>query len=176
MSPKTLLGPFGPILGGGQARIFLSPFGPKKAQNFFSEKKFYLHYFDSQRVWDPQKPKIDPVDPPSGPHFGPFCVQNGRFWGQKTRFSQKKILFQIIFYRFPDGVGPSKTQNWPFIPPRGPHLVPFGGHFGPIWGKKKNEFFSKIFFCSKSFFIGSQMVGDPQKPKIGPLYPLMVPK
>ena len=67
MARKTLLGPCGPILaylggGGGRPEIFLSPFGPKKAK-FFFPKKFYLHYFDSQRVWDPQKPKIDPVDP-----------------------------------------------------------------------------------------------------------------
>ena len=68
MAPKTLLGPCGPILayfvlGGGQARKFSKSFWAKKGQNFFP-KKIYLHYFDSQRVWDPQKPKIDPVDPP----------------------------------------------------------------------------------------------------------------
>ena len=45
MAPKTLLGPFGPILayfGGGRAKIFLSPFGPKKAKIFFPKKLFAL--------------------------------------------------------------------------------------------------------------------------------------
>ena len=128
MSPKTLLGPFGPILayfgGGGRPENFISPFGPKKAKNF---SKKILHYFDSQRVWDPQKPKIDPVDP----ILAQFVCKKADFGVKKTRFSQKNLL-QIIFYRFPDGQGPSKTQNWPFIPPNGPHLVPFCGHFGTI--------------------------------------------
>ena len=105
------------------------------------------------RSWDPQKPKIDPVDPPSGPHFGPICGQKGRCWGQKTRFSQKKyFLLRFIFYRFPDGLGPSKTQNCPFVPPNGPHLGPFCGHFGPIWGQRtrfsQNHFFTQNHFLS----------------------------
>ena len=101
-------------------------------------------------VWDPQKPKISLLDPPVDPHFGTFCVQKGRFWGQKHVFS-KKILLQIIFYRFPDGLGPSKTQNWPFIAPNGPHL-----HLGPfLWAFWAN--------------LGSKKLWDPQKPKIDPL-------
>ena len=38
----------------------------------------------------------------------------------------------------------------------------------------KPAFFSKR-ICSQSLFAGSQMVWDPQKPKIGPLYPPMDP-
>ena len=69
-APKTLLGPFGPILayflGGGRPEIFLSPFWAKIGEIFFS-KIFFLHYFDFQRVWDPQKPKIAPLYPPMVP-------------------------------------------------------------------------------------------------------------
>jgi hypothetical protein len=67
-----------------------------------------LHYFDSQKVWDPQKPKIRPVDPHFVGIFGPI-------WGQKCFPQKKNVLLQIIFYRFPDGRRPSKTDNWPFI-------------------------------------------------------------
>ena len=137
---------------------------------------FFLHYFTPKGSGTLKKPKFCPLyPPPSGPHFGPFCGQKGRFWGQKPRVFLKKLLLQIIFDWFPDWLGPSKTQNWPFIPPNGPHLVPFCGHFVPIWGQK-TRFSRKFFFCCKSFFIGSQMVWDPQKPKIAPLYPPMVPK
>ena len=124
MSPKTLLGPCRPTLayfGGGRPEIFLSPFGPKKAKIFFFKKNLNLHYFDSQRVWDPQKPKIDPVDPPGGPHFGPFCVQNGRFWGQKTRFSQKTFFCSKSFFIASQMVwDPQKPKIGPLYPPKDP--------------------------------------------------------
>ena len=119
-NPKTLLGPFGPILaylGGGQAQKFSKSFWAKKGQFFSQKKLFFLHYFDSQRVRDPQKPKIDPVDPPVDPILAQFV-------GKKADFGVKK-----------------KTR------------------------------FSQKIFPSKSFFIGSQMVWDPQKPKIDPVYP-----
>ena len=60
---------------------------------------------------------------------------------------------------------PQKPKLDPVDPPVDPILAQFVGknaHFGV-----KNAFFSKKF--SKSFFIGSQMVWDLQKPKIGPL-------
>ena len=72
-------------------------------------------------VWDPQKPKLDPVDPPVDPILAHFVGILGQF------------------------------------------------------GVKKHVFLKKIFY-SKSFFFGSPMVWDPQKPKIAPLYPPMVPK
>jgi hypothetical protein len=85
-APKTLLGPFRPILV-----YFLGP-GPEFFQVLLGQNRpkisfqFFLHYFDSRRVWDPQKPKFDSLDPPGGPHFGPICGQKGRFWGQRTQF------------------------------------------------------------------------------------------
>ena len=120
MAPKTLLGPFGPIL----AYFFLAP-DPKFFQVLLGQnrpKKFQknLHYFDSQRVWDPQKPKIDPVDPPVDPIWAHFVGILGQFGAKKRVFLQNNI-------------------------------------------------------CSKSFFIRSQVVWDPQKPKIGPLYPPVDP-
>ena len=73
-------------------------------------------------AWDPQNPKIDPVDPPVDPILAQFVCKKADF------------------------------------------------------GVKKRVFLKKDFFCSKSFFIGSQMVWDPQKPKIGPLDPPVDPK
>ena len=62
-------------------------------------------------VWDPQKPKIDPVDPPVDPILAHFVGIFGPIWGQKTCFSQKTFLLQIILFWVPDGLGPSKPQN-----------------------------------------------------------------
>ena len=57
-------------------------------------------------------------------------------------------------------------------------MDPIWAHFVGILGQfgfKKNAFFSKK-NCSKSIFVGSQVVWDPQKPKkIGPLDPSMDP-
>ena len=120
MAPKTLLGPFGPILGylgGGPCPKFLSPFGPKNTKIIFFSKK-NLHYFDSQRVWDLQKPKVDPVDPPVDP-FWPNLWPKRPILGSKSAFI-KKNLAPNHFHRFPDGLGPSKTQNWPLKPQRAP--------------------------------------------------------
>ena len=72
-------------------------------------------------VWDPQKPNIDPVDPPVDPILAQFVGKKADFWVKKRVFLKKVFLLKIIFYRFPDGLGPSKTQNWPFIAPNGPH-------------------------------------------------------
>ena len=51
--------PTGPIWA--QFGLF---FGPRS--EIFS-KIFFLHYFTSPRVWDRQKTKIHPVDPPTDP-------------------------------------------------------------------------------------------------------------
>ena len=112
MAPKTLprhSGLFWPILGGGQARNFSKSFWAKIGQIFFP-KFFYLHYFDSQRVWDPQKPKFDPVDPPVDPILAHFVYKKADIWVKKRVFLKKNLL-QIILFRFPDGLEPSKTQN-----------------------------------------------------------------
>ena len=83
--PQTLLGPFGPILvyflGAGQARNFSVLLGQKKANFFFF--KIFFHYFDSQRVWDPQNPKIDPVDPPVDPILAHFVCKKAKFGVKK---------------------------------------------------------------------------------------------
>ena len=54
-------------------------------------------------------------------------------------------------------------------------MDPIWAHFVGILAqfRVKTAVFSKIFFCSKSFYFGLQMVWDPQKSKIGPLYPPM---
>ena len=82
-------------------------------------------------VWDPQKPKIDPVDPPVDPILAHFCGHFGPILGQKNAFFSKKLL-QIIFYRFPDGLGPAKTENWPSIAPMHPIWAHFVGILGSL--------------------------------------------
>ena len=161
--PKPYLAHFGLFSFSfwAQARNFSKSFWAKIGQ--FFPKNFSLHCFDSQRVWDPQKPKIDPVDPPVDPILAQFV-------GKKADFGVKKRVFlKIIFYRFPDGVGPSKTQNWPFKPPKGPHLVPFCGHFGPIWGQKTR--FSQNFFLLQMIFYRFPDGRGPSKTQNWPFIP-----
>ena len=45
----------------------------------------------------PSKPQNYPLRPRNGPHFGPFCVQKGQIWGQKSRFSQICIFIKKIW-------------------------------------------------------------------------------
>ena len=120
----------------------------------------------------PRRPKNVPQNP-----TGPIRAYFRLFWGgagpkffcpfgpkkAKKIFFRKKILFAL--FRLPKGLGPSKTQNWPCRPPPvDPILAQFVGKKADF-GVKKNAFFSKK-FCSKSFFIGSQMIWDPQKLKL----------
>ena len=117
MAPKTLLGPFGPILVlffWGPGLKFPSPFGQKKAKNFFFQKKFYLHYFDSQRVWDPQKPKIDPVDPPVDPILAQFVGKKADFGVKKRVFLKKYFFAPIHFLSVPRWSGTVKNPKLAF--------------------------------------------------------------
>ena len=63
---------------------------------------------------------------------------------------------------------PQKPKIGPLYPPMDPIWAHFVGILSQF-GVKKRVFLKKIY--SKSFFIGSQTVWDPQKPKIAPLYP-----
>ena len=85
---------FGLFWGVARPEIFLSPFWAKKGQNFFFQIFFYFHYFDSQRVWDPQKPKIYPVDPPMDPILAHFVCKKAKFGVKRSRFSQICIFVQ----------------------------------------------------------------------------------
>ena len=67
---------------------------------------------------------------------------------------------------------PQKPKIGPLYPPMDPIWAHFVGILAQF-GVKKHFFLKK--FSSKSFLIGSQMAWDPQKPKIGPLYPPMDP-
>ena len=104
-------------------------------------------FIGPQMVWDPQSPQNWPFMPPSGPHLGPFCGHFGPIWGQKTRFSQKNFVLRIIFNRFPDGLGPSKTENCPFVPPNGPQMTYIG--FPDGLGPSKNP--TLAFYTRPSF-------------------------
>ena len=91
IGPQNPTGPlqayFSLFWGGGRPENFICPFGPKKDQNVFPNF-FYLNYFDSQRVWDPQKPKIDPVDPQWTPFWPDLWAKRPILGSKKTRFSQ----------------------------------------------------------------------------------------
>ena len=132
------------------------------SKRFFCSKSFFI---GSQMVWDPQKPKLNPVDPPVDPILAHFVGKKADLRGQTPSFFSKLFLLQNIFYRFPDGVGPSKTQNWPFIPskrtPLGPILWAFWANLG-----SKKAFFSKIFFAPNHFLSVPRWPGTLKNPKL----------
>ena len=160
MAPKTLLGPFRPILayflGGPGLEIFLSPFGSKKAKKNFPKK--FLHYFNSQRVWDPQNPKIDPVDPPVDPILAHFVCKKAKFGVKKHVFLKNVFSYKMTFrgssYHFSLGskwfwslqndkmytLGPSESPNGVRKGPRraknGPQnpTAPLRAYFSLFWG------------------------------------------
>ena len=88
-------------------------------------------------VWDPQTPKIDPVDPPVDPILAQFVRKKADFGLTKHVFLNF-FLLQIIFYRFPDGVGPSKPKIGPLYPPVDP-ISACSGNFwstrNPAWSR-----------------------------------------
>ena len=92
----------------------------------------------------PEKLILDPSRPPKSRHLGPFYTQNGQKWDskrpKKTRFFEKKFLLQMIFFRFLDGLGPSKkTEIGPLDPPVDPILAQFVGKKADF-GVKKHVF------------------------------------
>ena len=110
----ALAGLFWPIWGGGQGQNFSKSFWAKKGQKFFFQKKFYLHYFDSQRVWDPQKPKIDPVDPPVDPILAHFVCKKADFGVKKRDFLKKIFFAPIHFLSVPRWSGTVKNPKLAF--------------------------------------------------------------
>ena len=85
--PQNPTGPIWAYFGlffGPRPEIFPSPFWAKIGQNRFFQKN--LHYFDSRRVRDPQKPKIDPVDPPVDPNLAQFV-------GKRPILGSKNAVF-----------------------------------------------------------------------------------
>ena len=120
--------------------------------------------------------------PPKGPQNGP----NGPFWpvlAQKDLAifrppwakKLKKIFWsKITIYDHSEGLGASKTQNWPSGARQRPPFGPFCVYFGPF-GAQKNAIFSKKICRSKSLLNHPRRVWDPQKPEIGPQWPLRNP-
>ena len=123
MAPKTLLGLLWPILACffcPGPKIFLSPFWPKLGQFFF---KFFYYYLASQRVWDAQKPKIDPVDPPMDPFWPSWWAFWPKLGSKDAFFRNKQFWLQVMLFRFPDGLWPSKNQISVSTPPIGTILA-----------------------------------------------------
>ena len=89
--------------------------------------------------------------------------------GSKNAFFSKKFVSSKSFFIASQMVwDPQKTQNWPFIPPNGPHLVPFCGHFVPIWGQKTR--FSRNFFFAANHFLSVPRWSGTLKNRKLPLY------
>ena len=109
MFPKTLLGPFGPTLA--RPEIFRSPFGAKKRPKTMFQKKLW-HYFDSQRVWDPRKPKIDPVDPPVDPILAHFVGKKVNFGAKKRVFLKYVFSYKMTFLRSSDEFSLGSKWFW----------------------------------------------------------------
>ena len=97
-------------------------FGVKK-HVFLKKKVFAPNHFLSVPRWSGtfKKRKLTLYTRPMDP-FEPILWA---FWanlGSKNAFfSENFFLPQIILFWVPDRLGPSKSQNWPFIPPNGPH-------------------------------------------------------
>ena len=153
MSPKTLLGPFGPILayfgGGGQARNFSKSFWAKKGQNFFP---IFFALFRLPKGPGPSKTQNWPCRPPSGPHFGPICGQKGRFWGQKNAFFSKNIFAPIHFLSVPRWSGTLKNRK---LTPYSPQWTPFGPILWAFWANLG----SKTRFSQKCIFVQNDISG-----------------
>ena len=117
-------------------------------------------------VWDSQKPKIGPREPPNGPNLGHFVGNSGHFGRKKTRFSRKNLLLQMTFKGPPEGLGHSKTQNQTQRAPEWAQMGQFGeqnGHFGT-----KNIIFSKkIIFAQNDARKAPKGSGTLKNPKKG---------
>ena len=97
--PQNPTGPIWAYFGlffWGPGRKFFRVLLGQNRPNFFSII-FFLHNFGSRRVWDAQKPKIDPVDPPVDPIFGPICGHFGPIWGQKCVFLKNVFSYKMTF-------------------------------------------------------------------------------
>ena len=130
-APKTLLGPFGPILayflGGGQARNF--PY-PKKAKNFFP-KFFLFALFRLPKGPGPSKPQNWPCRPPTGPHFGPICGLLGQLRVKKRVFLKNVILYKMTFLGSSDHFSLGSKWFW--------YLQNDRTHWEPQWGQKGSQ-------------------------------------
>ena len=108
------------------------------------------------------------------PIWAHFMGILGQFGVKKHVFLKKNFFAPNHFFIGSQMVWDlHKPKIGPLYPPMDPILVPFVGILCQF-GVEKRGFFKKS-FCSKSFYFGSQMVWEPQKPKIGPLYPPMDP-
>ena len=91
--------PQGAILAHFTHKMAKMGFKNGQKMHFFHKKNFCSEsfYFGSYLVWDPQKPEISLLDPPMDPILAHFVCKKGRFWGQKSHFSQICIFVQNDF-------------------------------------------------------------------------------
>ena len=108
-----------------------------------------MHYFDSQRVRDPQKPKIDPVDPPVDPILAQFVGKKADF-GVKNRVFLKKIYSKSFFIGSQMVWDPQNPKIDLVEPPVDTILTQFVRKKADF-GVKKNAFFSQNFFAPNHF-------------------------
>ena len=87
----------------------------------------------TQRVWEPQKRKIGPLEPANDPHLGHFVCILGHLGPKKMRFSQKKFCRSKSLLNHPRRVwDPQKPEIGPQWPLRDPIWANLGA-FWAIW-------------------------------------------
>ena len=136
-----------------------------------------------RRVRDPNGTIWTTFGPPAGPGpAGPGrarkIFRSGVPGAPKKKFSPRIFFVQKRYSLGPEWVSGPKNSFWtPLDPPEGAILAHFTHKMAKMGFKngQKNAFFEKVFFCFKSFYFGSYMVWDPQKPKISLLNPPMDP-
>ena len=125
--------------------------------------------FCSQMVWDPQKPKIDPLNPPMDPILAHFVCKKAKFGVKKNIFFKKVFLNEMAFLgssdhfslgskwfwylqndkmytlgptERPSGVrkGPRRAKNCPQTP-----TGPIRAYFGLFLGGGRPEIFPSPF-------------------------------
>ena len=121
--------------------------------------------FSYPNEWEtlPLYPLIDPI-------WAYFVGISAQFGVKKNTFFSKKLL-KIIFYRFPDGLGHTKNENWPFIPTQ---WTPFVGILGQF-GVKKRVFLGIYFSAPNHFLFGPRWSGTLKNPKLALYTPQWTP-
>ena len=96
-----------------------------------------------RRVWETQKHKIRPREPPEWARLVGKMV----ILGPKNLIFSKKIFWlKMMLGRFPKGLGPSETQNWAGGALKQAQFGQFCRQNDPFWDQKSH--FSQKKICA----------------------------